>query len=111
MASAMFREAAEAPAAVERQLAANGGTVRALVRRLKAAPPRAVVTVARGSSDNAATYARYLIETRLGLLTASAAPDGLELVSFGNALSAKGVNGEMAQRALYAYRRSMGNKC
>ena len=42
------------------------------------------------------------------MLTASAAPDGLELVSFGNALSAKGVNGEMAQRALYAYRRSMG---
>jgi len=42
------------------------------------------------------------------LQTASAAPDGLELASFGNALSAKGVNGEMAQRALYAYRRSMG---
>jgi len=32
------------------------------------------VTLARGSSDNAATYARYLIETRLGLLTSSAAP-------------------------------------
>jgi len=42
------------------------------------------------------------------MLTASAAPDGLELISFGNALAAKGVNGEMAQRALYAYRRSMG---
>jgi hypothetical protein len=42
------------------------------------------------------------------LKSASAAPDGLELVSFGNALSSKGVNGEMAQRALYAYRRSMG---
>ena len=42
------------------------------------------------------------------LMSASAAPDGLELVSFGNALSSKGVNGEMAQRALYAYRRSMG---
>jgi hypothetical protein len=42
------------------------------------------------------------------MLSASAAPDGLELASFGNALSAKGVNGEMAQRALYAYRRSMG---
>jgi len=40
--------------------------------------------------------------------TLTAAPDGLGLVSFGNALSAKGVNGEMAQRALYAYRRSMG---
>lgn len=70
----MFREAAEAPAAVERQLAANRAAVEALVQRLKAAPPRAVVTVARGSSDNAATYARYLIETRLGLLSASAAP-------------------------------------
>jgi hypothetical protein len=32
----------------------------------------------------------------------------MELVSFSNALSAKGVNGELAQRALYAYRRSMG---
>jgi hypothetical protein len=40
--------------------------------------------------------------------SASAAPDGLSLVSFSNALSSKGVNGEMAQRALYAYRRSMG---
>jgi len=42
------------------------------------------------------------------MLAQSAMPDGLELVSFSNALSAKGVNGEMAQRALYAYRRSMG---
>jgi len=70
----MFREAAEAPAAVERQLASNRATVEALVQRLRRTPPRAVVTVARGSSDNAATYARYLIETRLGLLTASTAP-------------------------------------
>jgi glucosamine--fructose-6-phosphate aminotransferase (isomerizing) len=33
-----------------------------------------VVTCARGSSDHAATYARYLIETRTGLLASSAAP-------------------------------------
>src|SRR3954462_9308030 len=39
---------------------------------------------------------------------ASSAPDGLELAAFSNALSTKGVNGEMAQRAIYAYRRSMG---
>ncbi|MBC8022152.1 MAG: SIS domain-containing protein, partial [Burkholderiales bacterium] len=38
------------------------------------APPRAVVTCARGSSDHAATFAKYLFETRLGVLTASAAP-------------------------------------
>jgi glucosamine--fructose-6-phosphate aminotransferase (isomerizing) len=33
-----------------------------------------VVTCARGSSDHAATFAKYLIETRTGVLTASAAP-------------------------------------
>ena len=33
-----------------------------------------MVTIARGSSDHAATYARYLIETRLGVLTSSLAP-------------------------------------
>jgi glucosamine--fructose-6-phosphate aminotransferase (isomerizing) len=33
-----------------------------------------VVTCARGSSDHAATYAKYLFETRVGVLTASAAP-------------------------------------
>jgi glucosamine--fructose-6-phosphate aminotransferase (isomerizing) len=45
-----------------------------LAERLRRSPPRAVVTCARGSSDHAATFARYLIETRLGLLTSSAAP-------------------------------------
>jgi glucosamine--fructose-6-phosphate aminotransferase (isomerizing) len=33
-----------------------------------------VVTCARGSSDHAATFAKYLIETRAGVLTSSAAP-------------------------------------
>jgi glucosamine--fructose-6-phosphate aminotransferase (isomerizing) len=41
------------------------------LRRLR---PRAVITCARGSSDHAATYAKYLIETRAQVLTASAAP-------------------------------------
>ena len=36
--------------------------------------PRAVVTCARGSSDHAATFAKYLVETRTGLLASSAAP-------------------------------------
>jgi hypothetical protein len=39
---------------------------------------------------------------------ASAGPNSLDLAAFGNALTAKGINGEMAQRAMYAYRRSMG---
>jgi glucosamine--fructose-6-phosphate aminotransferase (isomerizing) len=70
----MFREAAQAPAAVRGQLEANAERIARLAEQLRAAPPRAVVTCARGSSDHAATFARYLIETRLGLLTSSAAP-------------------------------------
>jgi len=70
----MFREAADAPAAVRRQLAANRERVATLGERLRSLGPRAVVTCARGSSDHAATYAKYLMETRLGVLTSSAAP-------------------------------------
>ena len=70
----MFCEAAQAPEVVRAQLAANATRVAQLAERLRHSPPRAVVTCARGSSDHAATFARYLIETRLGLLTSSAAP-------------------------------------
>jgi len=70
----MYREAAQAPDAVREQLRVNAARVAQLAARLRQAPPRAVVTCARGSSDHAATFARYLIETRLGLLTSSAAP-------------------------------------
>lgn len=70
----MFAEAAEAPAAVARQADLYRDRLPALVAALRAAPPRAVVTLARGSSDNAATVGRYLVETHLRLLTSSAAP-------------------------------------
>ncbi|HEX4387410.1 MAG TPA: SIS domain-containing protein [Steroidobacteraceae bacterium] len=70
----MFREAAQAAEVVREMLQANAARVARLGARLRAAPPRAVVTCARGSSDHAATYARYLIETRLGVLTSSTAP-------------------------------------
>ena len=70
----MYSEAAQAPEVVREQLQANAARVAQLAARLHAQPPRAVVTCARGSSDHAATFARYLIETRIGLLTSSAAP-------------------------------------
>ena len=73
-ATRMFAEAAEAGAVVARQLAANRARVAGIARTLRAAPPRAVMTCARGSSDHAATYAKYLIETRLRIPTISAAP-------------------------------------
>jgi glucosamine--fructose-6-phosphate aminotransferase (isomerizing) len=72
--SRLFTEAAQAPAVVRAQLVANQIRCTQLGERLRAAPPRALVTCARGSSDHAATFARYLIETRLGVLTSSAAP-------------------------------------
>ncbi|RYE01578.1 MAG: SIS domain-containing protein [Sphingomonadales bacterium] len=67
----MFAEAAEAGAAVGRQ---DVQAVEALVTKLRADPSRIVVTLGRGSSDNAATVARYLIETHLRLLTSSVSP-------------------------------------
>ena len=70
----MFREAADAPAAVRSQLHANRDLVEHLGGVVREFAPRAVVTCARGSSDHAATYAKYLIETRTGLLASSAAP-------------------------------------
>jgi glucosamine--fructose-6-phosphate aminotransferase (isomerizing) len=70
----MYSEAAQAPAVVRAQLAANAARVAELAERLRRSPPRAVVTCARGSSDHAATFARYLIETRVGVLTSSASP-------------------------------------
>ena len=70
----MYQEAAQAPLAVNAQLEQNASRLRELGARLRAAPPRAVVTCARGSSDHAATYARYLIEAHTHVLTSSAAP-------------------------------------
>ena len=70
----MFAEAAEAGAVVAAQLASNRDRVREIAQRLRAAPPRAVMTCARGSSDHAATFAKYLIETRVRVPTISAAP-------------------------------------
>lgn len=70
----MFREAASAPSAVSRQIAESGTAIIELSCRLRADPPRFVVTCARGSSNHAATYAKYLIESRLGFATVSAAP-------------------------------------
>jgi glucosamine--fructose-6-phosphate aminotransferase (isomerizing) len=70
----MFKEAAEAAGVVRTQLERNALQLATLGARLRLNPPRAVVTCARGSSDHAATYAKYLIEARTGVLTSSAAP-------------------------------------
>jgi glutamine---fructose-6-phosphate transaminase (isomerizing) len=74
MKTTMYREAAEAPDCVENQLQRNAATLATLADRLRTNPPAAMVTIGRGSSDHAATYARYLVETRLGILSSSLSP-------------------------------------
>src|SRR5450631_1393510 len=73
-ATRMFREAASASHAVRAQLAHDGHGITAIGAALRRLAPRAVITCARGSSDHAATYARYLIEILTGTLTSSASP-------------------------------------
>ena len=70
----MFQEAGQASAVVREQLLANAEAAARIGARLRAVQPRLLLTCARGSSDHAATFARYLVETRSGVFTASAAP-------------------------------------
>src|ERR1700733_13747491 len=70
----MFIEAASASDAVRAQLQHDAAAIAAIGAQVRRLAPRTVITCARGSSDHAATFAKYLIETRAGVLTASAAP-------------------------------------
>jgi glutamine---fructose-6-phosphate transaminase (isomerizing) len=67
----MEREAREAPDAVARFLAQNGAALKSLGQRLRTAPAPFILTSARGSSDNAAGYLKYLAEIVLGIPCAS----------------------------------------
>lgn len=75
----MHTEAAEAAELVERQLVESDTLIASLAQRLRTRPPHFVVTCARGSSDHAATFAKYAIETQLGYITASAPPSAISL--------------------------------
>jgi glucosamine--fructose-6-phosphate aminotransferase (isomerizing) len=84
----MLTEAQEAPDRVADLLGAGAGPIGALAGAVRAAAPPFAVTVARGSSDHASAFARYLFETRLGLVTASAAPSVITV--YGAALRMRG---------------------
>ncbi len=72
--SRIASEAQEAAAGARRQLTTCAPLLGELAKRLRAAPPPFVVTCARGSSDHAATYGKYVIETSAGSLVASVGP-------------------------------------
>jgi len=67
-------EAREAAAGARRQIATCAPVFGMLARRFSNAPPAVVVTCARGSSDHAAMYGKYVLETTVGCVVASVGP-------------------------------------
>src|SRR3990167_9344732 len=72
--SQMEKEALEAPQIIAKQFEENRVVLEKLSVRLQMNVPSLAMTIARGSSDHAATFAKYLLEARAGVITASAAP-------------------------------------
>jgi glucosamine--fructose-6-phosphate aminotransferase (isomerizing) len=70
----MAQEIAETGSILARQLAANESETARIAGLLKQRDPRLVATIARGSSDHAALYLKYLIEIALGVPCASIGP-------------------------------------
>ncbi len=70
----MAVEIRETPDAVARLVAREAGTLRGLGARLRTLDPGVIVTCARGSSDNATAYFKYLTEILMGVPVASIGP-------------------------------------
>jgi glucosamine--fructose-6-phosphate aminotransferase (isomerizing) len=79
----MAREMAEQPAVLRRILDEGAPRIRQVAQAVAARRPRFVLLTARGTSDNAALYAKYLLEIRLGL------PCGLTSMSTTTAYGAR----------------------
>ncbi len=73
-ASLLEREIGAQPEVLARFLEREGARVQALGAELGRAAPSGVLIAARGSSDHAAVYAKYLLGLRLGVPVALAAP-------------------------------------
>jgi glucosamine--fructose-6-phosphate aminotransferase (isomerizing) len=70
----MAAEIAEQPAVFERILAESQPEVKAVAAQVRTAAPRFVLLAARGTSDHAALYLKYLVEIVLGLPCGLASP-------------------------------------
>ena len=73
-ATRMYQEAGEISRNIGQQQTRNAALIGKIAGKLKRIAPQLIVTCARGSSDHAATYAKYLFETRMGLAVCSFAP-------------------------------------
>jgi len=83
----MLKEIKEQPDWVERAIATERASVQALVANMREREVRFVVIAARGTSDNAATYAKYLLEIVAGMPVALCAPSVYTLYDARPALS------------------------
>jgi glucosamine--fructose-6-phosphate aminotransferase (isomerizing) len=72
--SLMLAEIEQQPAAIERTIKREAKKIERFAANLNADRPRLVVLVARGSSDNAALFGRYLLELTTGIPVSLAAP-------------------------------------
>jgi Glucosamine 6-phosphate synthetase, contains amidotransferase and phosphosugar isomerase domains len=73
--SLMLDEIAEQPSAIERTIKREGSRIDRFAKGLIAKRrPALIVLVARGSSDNAALFGRYILETMTGIPVSLAAP-------------------------------------
>lgn len=70
----MAQEIAQIPAVAARFLAENDALLARIGARLRDLDPGLIVTVARGSSDHAATYLKYAVELTAGVPVASVGP-------------------------------------
>lgn len=70
----MAREIAEIPSSVSAFLTRNETALAALATTLQTLDPQLVMTVARGSSDHAASYFKYACEIMTGVPVASVGP-------------------------------------
>lgn len=72
--SQMLAEIRQQPEALAKTLKQEWKTVEKLREQFEAFPPRLIVLAARGTSDNAAQFGRYLLETLTGIPVSLAAP-------------------------------------
>jgi glucosamine--fructose-6-phosphate aminotransferase (isomerizing) len=72
--SRMRHEIEEIPDALRRLLSGSNGAIFAAAHELKKLDPRFVTTIARGSSDHAASYLKYAIELVANIPVASIGP-------------------------------------
>ncbi len=70
----MLAEIEQQPVALERTIKRENARITRFAASLKKNPPRLIVLVARGSSDNAALFGRYLLEITTGIPVSLAAP-------------------------------------